>query len=204
MLQGNGGLFNRTFTIHFRGEVCRALIDCRTASTLRDLFTVAIPDPSVPDTSVDAPLSYSGDWVNDCICTFGGQRLSLDTLTEVAPLVLNLAWPDNTQSGARKRARHDATGVRHNSHPPPAHEVGQDEGYDDNGKRIIPDDIAKLGVDSEDAVGTFGYDNKSDNENDVNGNNSSDSSGSDDDDTTSTTASSLCKDSRQHEIVLPL
>ncbi|KAH8612960.1 putative YEATS family [Trypanosoma vivax] len=106
MLHGAATSLTRIFTIYFEGEVYRALIDCRTARTLRELLIVAIPYPSGYQSASQSPLNMPSDWVDDCVCTFGGQRLSLGMPTEMAPLLLHISRAAHPLSG-RKRGRRE-------------------------------------------------------------------------------------------------
>lgn len=92
----------RAFTIYFEGVVYEVSIDCRVTRTLLDLFIAKLPPRSGPSASQSSaslsasPLSSQPPaafvWANNCVCSFGGQRLSLATPTEVAPTTLHVTW----------------------------------------------------------------------------------------------------------------
>ncbi|KAH9586741.1 YEATS protein [Trypanosoma melophagium] len=128
---------SRVFTINFEGEVYQISIDCRDVHTLRELIAVAVPTPSqsspgpsstnTTNTTTVSRAKQKALWVNNCICSFGGQRISLSTSTEVAPTILEVTWAahylnsgkmnttTNTTSNTTNTAGRESTSKRRRS-----------------------------------------------------------------------------------------
>lgn len=218
MIHGNAAPISRAFTIHFKGELFRALIDCRTALTLRDLIAVAVPNPSGSNSSSTTTGDFSTDWVDNCICAFGGQRLSLDTLTESAPLVLDVSWSESARGGTRKRMRRDFTFFKEEDRNLLPCKVSQEEiGYSGrkSGSKEIKNNIddkysvfdAKSGIVlSFDSSSRYGVEGKFSADDNNSNDNSCSSDDGEDDDCINSEGRTPCEDydDRQYEAILPV
>ncbi|KEG09804.1 putative protein AF-9 [Trypanosoma grayi] len=142
----------RIFTIQFEGEVFQASINCRVVRTLRELLTVAVPSPPTLSPSATAAASsakHQAHWVDGCICSFGGQRLSLGTSTDVVPAVLQVNWlvryhrSNSMSSGGGKTStgRVNASKRARSRGAVKTEEDDSDNGNDDNYNDDYNDDV---------------------------------------------------------------